>query len=186
MYQRVKAIHSGKANPGGDIAATFKALMREYIARHAPEEKQARRNRRALRAGSTESKSQPKAGVQAEPARALAMELDSSRAGDTTARPIGSGSQAQDEKWPPTVRSRHIPAPVKDHVRTRDRHQCTYVGTDGARCRATRHLQFDHVVPFALGGGHEPENLRLLCAAHNRLEAVGTFGVSVSHAHRQS
>ena len=29
-------------------------------------------------------------------------------------------------------------------------------------------LQMDHVLPFALGGSAEPDNLRLLCAAHHR------------------
>ena len=160
MYQRVRAIQSSKANPGGDIATTFKALMSEYIARHAPEEKQKRHNKRAQRA---RSKGKPKAGVQAET--------------------VGNGSQARDGE-PALVHTRHIPSAVKDHVRMRDQYRCAYVGGDGVRCGSTRHLQFDHVVPFAKGGGHEPENLRLLCAAHNRLEAAGVFGVGAAHRGR--
>ncbi|HKK70126.1 MAG TPA: HNH endonuclease signature motif containing protein [Candidatus Krumholzibacteria bacterium] len=34
----------------------------------------------------------------------------------------------------------------------------------------------DHVEPFALGGSHEAENLRVLCAAHNRRAAERVFG----------
>jgi 5-methylcytosine-specific restriction endonuclease McrA len=40
-----------------------------------------------------------------------------------------------------------------------------------------RHLlQIDHIKPYALGGTHDPENLRVLCAAHNQHEARKTFG----------
>ena len=149
MYRRVRCILSTRANPGEDIAAAFKAMMREYIARHAPEEKQKRREKRARWAG---SKNKPEAKVRAKPAE---------------------------------VRTRHIPDKAKDQVRVRDRHRCAYVARDGVRCGATRHLQFDHVVPFAKGGGHEPENLRLVCAAHNRSEAIGVFGVAAAHRERR-
>jgi len=150
MYRRVRSIQSIKANPGKDIAATFKALMSEFITRHAPEEKQARRAKR----------------TQAKARRASTRKL-----------PDRSVAQATHEN--PKPRSRTIPARVKDKVLMRDKYQCTYVGSGGARCNATQHLQFDHVVPFARGGGHIPDNLRLLCSAHNRREAKGAFGKSV-------
>ena len=38
-------------------------------------------------------------------------------------------------------------------------------------------LQIDHVVPYAQGGAAEPNNLRLLCAAHHRHRHAGAgFG----------
>ena len=42
----------------------------------------------------------------------------------------------------------------------------------------SRHLlQIDHVVPYACGGAAEPNNLRLLCAAHHRYRHLGAgFG----------
>ena len=42
---------------------------------------------------------------------------------------------------------------------------------DGGRCVACggdELLQFDHVIPVALGGSSTPENLQLLCAPCNR------------------
>ena len=42
---------------------------------------------------------------------------------------------------------------------------------------AASRLQIDHVVPYAQGGAAEPNNLRLLCAAHHRHRHAGTgFG----------
>ena len=38
------------------------------------------------------------------------------------------------------------------------------------------YVQVDHLRPFAAGGDHDPSNLRLLCAAHNRRAAEKVFG----------
>ena len=84
--------------------------------------------------------------------------------------------------------SRHIPARVKDHVWTRDKGRCAYVGTNGMRCNSTFDLQIDHFpIPFARGGPSKASNLRLLCARHNRYTAERTFGTlcngrSATHA----
>jgi 5-methylcytosine-specific restriction endonuclease McrA len=73
-------------------------------------------------------------------------------------------------------RTRHIPAAVRDEVFVRDNCQCTFSAPDGRRCCEKRGLEIDHIVPFAVGGSHEAENLRLLCPAHNRLMAERVFG----------
>jgi 5-methylcytosine-specific restriction endonuclease McrA len=64
---------------------------------------------------------------------------------------------------------RHIPAAVRDEVHVRDQ-RCTYVGPDGKRCNSPHVLQVDHVKPVARKGAATIDNLRLLCAEHNRLE----------------
>ena len=71
--------------------------------------------------------------------------------------------------------SRYIAADVSHAVKKRDGCQCSFVSQDGRRCTETRHLHFDHKVPFALGGSSTVDNLRLLCPAHNRLEATKVF-----------
>ena len=64
---------------------------------------------------------------------------------------------------------RAIPTAVKRAVWRRDRGRCTYVDhASGRRCGSQHLLQVDHVVPYAQGGAAEPNNLRLLCAAHHR------------------
>ena len=66
-------------------------------------------------------------------------------------------------------RSRYIPAPVRREVWRRDGGCCSYVDPDsGRRCGSRFLLEFDHIVPFALGGSAEPGNLRLHCSAHHR------------------
>lgn len=70
---------------------------------------------------------------------------------------------------------RQIAARVRDEVFVRDK-QCAYVSPDGRRCESTHVLQVDHIRPVARGGGATIENLRLLCAQHNRLEAERVMG----------
>lgn len=71
--------------------------------------------------------------------------------------------------------SRHIPAAVRRAVWTRDGGQCAFVGT-GGRCTETGFLEFHHVVPYAIGGRANIENIELRCAAHNAHEAEQSFG----------
>jgi hypothetical protein len=77
---------------------------------------------------------------------------------------------------PNTTRTRHIPNATRDQVMLRDEQRCTFVSKAGHRCRFTHNLQIDHIKPFALGGSHDAQNLRVLCAAHNRHVARKVFG----------
>ena len=72
---------------------------------------------------------------------------------------------------------RYIPQRVKEKVWTRDGGRCAYVGENGKRCNSTHNLQFDHYpVPFGRGGPSTADNLRLLCARHNRFTAAQVYG----------
>ncbi|MBI2387495.1 MAG: HNH endonuclease [Elusimicrobia bacterium] len=65
--------------------------------------------------------------------------------------------------------TRRIPDWVKRKVRDRDEDRCAFVSRDGIRCGERRFLQFDHIVPWSLGGrSDDPANVRQLCGAHNR------------------
>ena len=73
--------------------------------------------------------------------------------------------------------TRHIPQWVKEQVWRRDHGECQFVGRSGKRCRETGGLEYDHVQAWALGGrSDEPENIRLLCCAHNQLLRREVFG----------
>jgi hypothetical protein len=60
-----------------------------------------------------------------------------------------------------------IPEDVKRLVSERDKERCLACGSDEL-------IQYDHVVPWSMGGGNEPQNIRLLCAGCNRRQVMGT------------
>ncbi len=70
---------------------------------------------------------------------------------------------------------RCIPNEVRRQAVARDGFRCSFVSEDGRRCEETGFLEFDHVVPVALGG--EPKGgVRILCRAHNQHEAERILG----------
>ena len=74
-------------------------------------------------------------------------------------------------------KSRYIPAHIKQYVMKRDQRRCTYVcQKTKRRCSSQYFLQIDHIQPFALGGLHIPDNLRLLCGNHNKRQSEKVFG----------
>jgi 5-methylcytosine-specific restriction endonuclease McrA len=60
----------------------------------------------------------------------------------------------------------HISDEIKQYVWTRDGGRCR-------NCQSTAELQFDHIIPVAMGGSSEPENLQLLCGPCNRMKGAG-------------
>jgi hypothetical protein len=72
--------------------------------------------------------------------------------------------------------SRHIPAPVRRAVRERDEGRCRYVDAAGRRCEQRDRLEYHHRHPFGMGGDHRPENIRLMCKAHNTYLAEHDYG----------
>jgi hypothetical protein len=77
--------------------------------------------------------------------------------------------------------SRRIPQGVRDAVWRRDGGQCSHQNPDGTRCPERGGLEFDHIVPHALGGpSNNAKNIRLLCRSHNRLAAIRVFGDAVT------
>ncbi len=67
-------------------------------------------------------------------------------------------------------KSRFIPAPIKRAVWNRDRGCCQYLNPiSQKKCESKYQVQFDHILRFRYGGTASTENLRLLCARHNRL-----------------
>jgi HNH endonuclease len=59
-----------------------------------------------------------------------------------------------------------IPDDVKQMVWMRDGGRCR-------QCGAQAELQFDHIIPVAMGGGSGPENLQILCGPCNRRKSAG-------------
>ena len=73
-------------------------------------------------------------------------------------------------------RSRYLPAADREQALESATYQCEYVAPNGRRCQERTALQIDHIKPYAKGGTHEPENLRVLCPRHNLFLAEREFG----------
>jgi len=98
---------------------------------------------------------------------ALRRLVDEELPGAKSRRPAPAASSA----------ARYIPKWIEDHVWRRDNGRCSFVGPEGLRCGETGWLELDHVKPWALGGrSDDPDNIRLLCRAHNQSEARRIFG----------
>lgn len=73
--------------------------------------------------------------------------------------------------------SRNIPADTRRFVLMRDGYACTHINEETKqKCGSRWALELDHIRPFAQGGDHSPENLRVLCRTHNQLRALETYG----------
>ncbi len=87
-------------------------------------------------------------------------------------------------KFPPVrkspttnLKSRYIKSSDRHSVWKEAQGECTYVDpVSNRKCTSRWKLQVEHRVPFAKNGTHDPQNLTLLCAAHNRLTAIQSFG----------
>ncbi len=157
QFARVRALVSNGI-AGQSYEGVFGKLISEYLARHDPARRQARRekrNERTLERRGSKSMPEPAGDCHGLARGAL----------------VEPGGASMRDRVLGQCRSRHIPAALRDEIMLRDGRRCTFIARDGTRCNATRHLQIDHITPFALGGRHEASNLRLLCGAHNRLEA---------------
>ena len=66
--------------------------------------------------------------------------------------------------------NRNIPREVRMYVWERDRGQCVV-------CGSKNRLEFDHIIPFSLGGSDTSRNVQLLCEVCNRAKGTNVgFG----------
>ncbi len=184
-FSRVQSLISNKIPVRMTFEVLFECLMDEYLDRHDPEKRAQRRENRRAKAGTSRPSSTAGASQPGESAgEAQSGTTPGASQTGSTARAPQPGTTIGDSRPEANPRSvRHIPAAVRDSVYTRDSGRCTFTGPNGVRCETTRNLQIDHVKPFALGGGNDASNLRLLCAKHNQLQAKRTFGVTHTPAH---
>jgi hypothetical protein len=82
--------------------------------------------------------------------------------------------------------SRHIPAAVKRLVRERDGGRCRFTDAQGRRCTARERLEFHHRHPAGYGGERRPDNISLMCPAHNQYLADRDYGREAMARHRGS
>jgi len=173
-FEQAKAILARKLPADMSIEDAFNELVAFYLTKKKPT-RTSKSTGRKKAAGGTEHPRSAETSAHGRAGRtSTGTEVESATGtadGTETANATGTANRPRSEP-----RSRHIPANTRAAVFDRDAHRCSYVAADGTRCNATRNLEIDHVEPFALGGSHEAENLRVLCAAHNRRAAERVFG----------
>jgi hypothetical protein len=81
--------------------------------------------------------------------------------------------------------SRDVTAEVQRVVYERDGGQCRYVDEEGRRCPERHHLEYHHRNPYARRGGKDPENICLMCHAHNWYLAELAYGKEVMDRYRR-
>jgi 5-methylcytosine-specific restriction endonuclease McrA len=105
---------------------------------------------------------------------ALRSQLEKQKLGATTkprSRPAVPPTRA-----PKATASRHIPSATKRAIVEKDGLRCSFVGVDGRRCECRAFLEFDHVEPVGLDGGHGEDNVRIFCRAHDQYAAARIYG----------
>lgn len=85
----------------------------------------------------------------------------------TSAGAVGLGSATS---------HRHVPAAVRRAVFERDGGRCRYRDATGRRCPERHRLEYHHLHPFAIGGGHTSDNVCLMCRTHNLYLAEHDYG----------
>jgi hypothetical protein len=82
----------------------------------------------------------------------------------------------------PAPQRKPLPVSVRRFVWQRANSCCEHFDQKmKIRCNSKFALQPDHIIPLALGGADEVNNLQLLCRVHNSRRAVKTFGVIRKH-----
>jgi hypothetical protein len=162
------------ANPSGDLAVVVERALDLLV-----------HKLRARHFGQT-SKRQASPSIETDERETRALnqtgKLDTNDFGQTEASP-----EPKPGASPPRKR-RRIRQEVRRQVAERDRERCCHVGPDGRRCEARAFLQLHHERPWALGGADSVGNVRLLCRAHNRLQAeleLGTEHISQAIERKQ-
>ena len=144
-------------------------LAREGLDRHDPARPPRRPrtgNRSASGDGTSAAKAPASGSITSAPKTKRNPDRQARSAAHRNAQPTRAATSAPKRSAPS---GRAIPAAVRRQVWQRDAGRRSYVDPRSGRRYASRHLlQTDHRFPFALGGGTEPDNLRLLCATHYR------------------
>ena len=96
----------------------------------------------------------------------------------------GPGSATSHRRLAAAVR--HIPAAVRRAVFERDDGRCRYRDKAGCRCPERHRLEYHHLHPFAMGGDHTADNVRLMCRTHNLYLAEHDYGQGAMAAYRKS
>jgi 5-methylcytosine-specific restriction endonuclease McrA len=154
LMNRVREL---KGHPGTTTQELLKTSMKNLIEKHSPKKTEVK--------GSKEQNCGTNSNKTKEGLRAPEVKNKSNSNKATTSTT--------------NTHSRYIPYRIKNEIRLRSGDQCEYVDSNTQRrCPCKTKLEFDHVVPFSLGGQSTFENLRHYCTSHNKLSAIRQYGAT--------
>jgi 5-methylcytosine-specific restriction endonuclease McrA len=176
--EEAKAILSRKHPEGVPLGMLLEEALDAYLDKHSPERKKQRREKREAKKKEKKYWEQDKRSQQNKKEKTRMKNIETGKTEVRSSKNRGPTCCKHEEY------NRHIPQAVQDEVFARDKGKCTFVGPDGTRCNSTWNLQIDHITPYAKGGRHIINNLRLLCARHNQYEAEKSYGKSFMEQRR--
>jgi HNH endonuclease len=168
------------ANPSGDLAVVVERALDLLVAELNKQRfGQLRPRSRPKGAKPRTSQALPCATAEArEEAQAAAKTRRSAVRAD--AQPDVDGAGDLQEAETPSLsmprRRRQIHNDIRRQLIARDGLCCTFRSEDGQHCTTRAFLQIHHEHAWAKGGPDTLDNLRLLCASHNRVLAELEFG----------
>ncbi|MBU8920823.1 MAG: HNH endonuclease [Bacteroidales bacterium] len=191
--EKVKKLLSTKYPGNLGFETLFEELIDEYLERHCPEARKNRRDKRienrkkkidkqirSKKQNKSTKKKEPKTKKKSKSKKNSINNPQITNQKETNQKdPCVCETKKENSVSQEAASSRHIPAHLHDEVFIRDGGKCTYIAPDGHRCNSGWNLHIDHIVPFSLGGLNSPDNLRLLCGGHNRIEAERILGIKV-------
>ena len=150
-FNKVKSLMS-HVNPSATVAEVFEHLAKEYLKRKDP----SRKNE----------------AMKGPDQRGAARLIEPTASTDETKMTKNCGSNTKqrnaESAMKPVNKRKSLSVNIKRIVWTRDRGQCQHLNvTTGKRCGSSHLLEIDHVKRLRHGGDDHPQNLRLLCKAHN-------------------
>jgi hypothetical protein len=157
------------SNPSGDlgpiVSQALDLLLQELLQRRFG----ARRKDAPRRSASLAAPSAHEGGAEA-PLEATQPSVP------TVALPAPARAHPSVAAPPAAGPTSYIPRAARRAVLERDGLGCCWVDASGKRCGSRAWLELDHHHPSGKGGSSEPENVRLLCRAHNRFAAERAYG----------
>jgi hypothetical protein len=171
--------------PDGDLGAVIEKAVTEKLER-LEARRFAKTRARARTATGAQSSTAAQTHTITQPTTASQPAIQTQTQGRTQAATAAASKPRSSTLPSPGARGhvRHIPAAIRRAVHERDAGRCRYVDETGRRCPERYRLEYHHLHPFGMGGGHSPENLRLMCRTHNFYLAEHDYGPKAMAAHQ--
>ncbi|HVK60571.1 MAG TPA: HNH endonuclease signature motif containing protein, partial [Bdellovibrionales bacterium] len=151
-----------QSNPNMSLGDLINEMADECISRWDPVEKAKRNHAKKNQKHSLKIQPEIQTEADAETGTQTETQTDAQSSAIAASPPLPPPGKVKQ----PT---RYYPAVIRHALYMRDQGRCQ-------NCGSGRATEIDHIVPFAMGGTSELENLRLLCRPCNQRHAIKSYG----------